>query len=82
MRTKTFYRMRSLAVRNGKTSFINLELEFEGKRAYVIWDSIALGAYLLKARLEIDPELLLKDTGREWDYLYRGKVVLPRPENN
>jgi hypothetical protein len=81
MRLK-MYKMRSLTVTNGRTSFINLNLEFEGKRAYVIWDSICLGSYLLKARLEIDPRLLLKDSGREWDYLYRGKLVLPRPENN
>jgi hypothetical protein len=84
MRTKMLkmYKMRGLAVNNGKTSFINLNLEFEGKRAFVIWDSITLGSYMLKARLEIDPKLLLKDTGRDWDYLYRGKLVLPRPENN
>jgi hypothetical protein len=74
--------MRGLAVHHGQTSFSNFDLEFEGKRAFVIWDSITLGSYLLKARVEIDPNLLLKDTGREWDYLYRGKLVLPRPENN
>lgn len=81
MRAK-LYKMRGLAVRQGQTAFSNFDLEFEGKRAFVIWDSVTLGSYLLKARLEIDPNLLLKDTGREWDYLYRGKVVLPRPENN
>ncbi len=76
------YKMRGLTVRNGRTSFIDLDLEFEGRRAFVIWDSMTLGCYRLKARLEIDPNLLLKDNGREWDYLYRGKLVLPRPENN
>jgi hypothetical protein len=81
MRVKV-YRMRGLAVNRGKSSFSNFDLEFEGSRAFVIWDSITLGSYLLKARLEIDPNLLLKDSGREWDYLYRGKLVLPRPENN
>jgi len=81
MRIK-MYKMRGLAVKNGKTSFVNMDLEFEGQRAYVIWDSVTLGSYLLKARVEIDPKLLLKDTGREWDYLYRGTLVLPRPENN
>lgn len=81
MRVK-MYRMRGLAVNRGKTCFSNFDLEFEGERAFVIWDSVTFGSYLLKARLEIDPNLLLKDTGREWDYLYRGKLVLPRPENN
>ncbi len=81
MRLK-MYKMRSLAVENGKTAFVSLKLEFDGKRAFVIWDSVSLGAFMLKARMEIDPRLLLKDTGRDWDYLYRGKLVLPRPENN
>jgi len=81
MRVK-MYKMRGLTVKNGRPSFVNLDLEFEGKRAYVIWDSVILGAYLLKARLEIDPGLLLKDSGREWDYLYRGKLELPKPELN
>ena len=81
MRVK-MYKMRGLTVRNGMPSFVSFDLEFEGKRAFVIWDSITLGSYLLKARLEIDPELLLKDAGREWDYLYRGKLELPRPELN
>lgn len=76
------YKMRGLTVKNGSPSFVNLNLEFEGKRAFVIWDSVVLGSYLLKARLEIDPGLLLKDVGREWDYLYRGKLELPRPELN
>ncbi len=76
------YKMRGLTVRDGRPSFVNLDLEFEGKRAFVIWDSVTLGCYLLKARLEIDPTLLLKDAGRGWDYLYRGKLELPRPELN
>lgn len=81
MRVKN-YKMRGLTVRNGRPSFVNLNLEFEGRRAFVIWDSVILGSFLLKARLEIDPGLLLKDAGREWDYLYRGKLELPRPELN
>ncbi|HEY5910393.1 MAG TPA: hypothetical protein VJA21_07290 [Verrucomicrobiae bacterium] len=76
------YKLRGLTVRDGQPSFINLSLEFEGARAFVIWDSMTLGCYLLKARLEIDPNLLLKDAGRDWDYMYRGKLVLPRPELN
>jgi len=76
------YKMRGLTVKNGRPSFVNLDLEFEGSRAFVIWDSVIFGAYLLKARLEIDPGLLLKDSGRGWDYLYRGKLELPRPDLN
>ncbi len=76
------YKMRSLALDHGKNTFVDLHLEFEGKRAFVIWDSVALGEYELKARLEIDPRLLEKASGRGCDFLYRGEVVLPRPENN
>ena len=56
--------------------------EFEGKRAFIIWDSVPLGHYELKARLEINPRLLQKAEDNGWDYFYRGKLVLPRPENN
>lgn len=81
MRGKMF-KLRSLTVDNGKPAFRDLELEFEGERAFVIWDSITLGAFLLKARLEINPELLQAGGGRGCDYYYRGELVLPRPENN
>ncbi len=81
MRIKLF-KMRSLAVDNGKTACVDLNLEFEGERAYVVWDSITLGEYKLKARVEIDPELLQKAGGRGCDYYYRGQLVLPQPENN
>lgn len=67
---------------HGKTAFIDLDLEFEGKRAFVIWDSITIGSYLLKARVEIDPELLTEASERGCDYVYCGEVVLPRPEFN
>jgi hypothetical protein len=76
------YRMRSLAMENGTRSFIDLDLEFEGVRAFVIWDTITLGEFQFKARLEIDPTLLQKDAGDAWDFLYRGDLVLPRPQNN
>jgi hypothetical protein len=69
-------------VAKGKLECIDLDLEFDGKRAFVIWDSITLGDYLLKARVEIDPELLHADSGRGCDYIYRGELVLPNPENN
>jgi hypothetical protein len=81
MRLK-LYRIRSLTVENGKTAFIELDLEFEGNRAFVIWDSIPVGTFLLKARVEIDPTLLQTSGGRGCDYLYCGELVLPRPQNN
>lgn len=81
MRSKT-YRIRSLALTQGQNTFIDLSLEFEGKRAFVIWDSVSLGDYQLKARVEIDPTLLQKAEDDASDYFYRGKLVLPRPESN
>jgi hypothetical protein len=74
--------MRGLTLRNGKQATIELDLEFEGNRAFAIWDSVSLGAYELKARLELNPRLLKKDSSRSCDFVYRGKLVLPRPENN
>ncbi|HLH55299.1 MAG TPA: hypothetical protein VKY92_16985 [Verrucomicrobiae bacterium] len=76
------YKVRGRAVGQGKTELIDLDLEFDGKRAFVIWDSISLGGYLLKARVEIDPQLLHAHCGRGLDYVYRGELILPRPENN
>ncbi len=76
------YRMRSLTVEDGQTTSIDLEIEFEGDRAFVIWDSITFGKFRLKARVEIDPSLLQRDPERGCDYLYRGRLVLPRPEDN
>ncbi len=76
------YKMRSLTVSKGKTAFVDLNLEFEGNRAYVVWDSITFGEFLLKARVEIDPALLQEDAEPDCDFIYRGQLVLPRPENN
>ncbi len=81
MRVK-MYKMRGLAVANGRNSFVELDVEFEGKRAFIIWDSVTVGNYQIKARLEIDRKLLQKAEGRGCDFLYRGELVLPRPENN
>jgi hypothetical protein len=81
MRAKS-YKVRGRAVAKGKLEFIDLDLEFDGKRAFVIWDSISVGDYLLKARVEIDPQLLHADSGRGCDYVYRGELVLPNPANN
>jgi hypothetical protein len=81
MQVKLF-RMRSLAHGKSGKAFAEFDLEFEGKRAFVIWDSITLGNYRLKARVEIDPRLLQADAGRGCDYFYRGELVLPHPEHN
>jgi hypothetical protein len=76
------YKMRGRSVDNGKTTVIDVELEFEGKRAFVVWDSFTLGTLQFKARVEIDPALLQAAAGRGCDYFYRGELVLPRPQNN
>jgi hypothetical protein len=73
--------MRSL-VDNGKKSFVDLDLEFEGRRAFVVWDSIAVRGFTLKARVEIDPALLQVGAGRGCDFIYRGALVLPNPAHN
>ena len=76
------YKMRSLAVEKGKTTSVDVSLEFEGQRAFVIWDSVTFGGLRLKARVEIDPALLQKGAGPHCDFFYRGRLVLPHPENN
>ncbi len=81
MRVK-LYKMRSLALDHGKNTFVDLHLEFDGERAFVIWESVALGEYELKARMEIDPGLLQDAASPGCDFFYRGELVLPRPENN
>ena len=81
MRTKT-YKMRSHTAEEGKNATVDLPLEFEGKRAFAIWDSITFGNLKFMARVEIDPDLLQKGDYREFDYFYSGQLVLPRPENN
>jgi hypothetical protein len=81
MRTKT-YKMRSRAAGTGQASSIDLPLEFEGTRAFAIWDSIKFGNLQFKARVEIDPTLLQKSEKLGCDYYYNGQLVLPRPENN
>jgi hypothetical protein len=81
MRVKS-YKMRGLTLKNGKPAAIEMALEFEGSRAFAIWDSVSLGAYELKARVELNPKFLKKDTSLSCDFVYRGKLVLPRPEDN
>lgn len=71
--------MRNLKVSDG-SGFVDLDLEFEGQRAFVVWDAIPVGTFMLKARVEIDPALLRKGKGR--DFIYGGTLVLPQPQNN
>ena len=81
MRLK-LYKMRSLTVANGKNTLVDLHLEFDGKRAFAIWESIPVGNFELKARVEIDPTLLHKVGGDTCDFFYRGELSLPRPQDN
>lgn len=76
------YKMRSTTVNGGKTSVVDVNMEFEGTRAFVIWESVPLGHYQLQARLEIDPRLLQRVQHHGCDYLYHGELILPRPEDN
>jgi hypothetical protein len=80
MRAKS-YRVRGQAKAKGKVEF-DLALEFEGKRAFVVWESISFGNYQLKARVEIDPKFLRAEPGPKSDFIYNGELVLPNPENN
>ena len=81
MRVKS-YKMRGLTLRNGKNTFVDLDLEFEGTRAFAIWDSICVGNYELKARLELDPKCLKKVASDYCDFEYKGELILPQPQNN
>jgi len=76
------YRMRGLTLKNGHNTVIDLDLEFDGKRAFAIWDSVSVGNYELKARVEIDPARLKKITEDCCDFFYGGELVLPQPQNN
>ena len=76
------YKLRSMSVENGVRTCVELPLEFEGERAFVIWDSVRLGSYKFKARLEIDPHLLQKTQPNALEFLYSGHLELPRPQNN
>ena len=76
------YIMQSMAMNRGKKSPVKLPVEFEDKRAFVVWDSLVLGNFELKARVEINPSLLMPTTTSGCDFVYRGRLVLPRPEDN
>lgn len=74
--------MRSFALAKGKKTFFNLRLEFEGDRAFVVWDVVNCGDYEFKTRFEIDPKRLRRARCRECDYVYNGQLDLPRPQDN
>jgi len=76
------YKIRSYTSEQGKIDSIEMDLEFEEERAFVIWDSVIIGGLTLKARVEIDPLLLHKEPGSGFIFCYRGDLVLPKPENN
>ncbi len=61
---------------------VDLPLEFEGKRAFIIWDSVTVGDYQFLARIEINPRYLKKIRGRTSDYAYTRELSLPRPQDN
>jgi hypothetical protein len=76
------YKLRHAAQKNGKKSAVDLPLEFEGKRAFVVWDSLMMGNYQFKARVEINPRLLKRSSRGGSEFRYRGRLVLPQPEQN
>jgi hypothetical protein len=76
------YTMRSVALADGRSTLVNLHLEFEGARAYVVWDSVTLRDYEFKTRVEINPKPLRKAGAHGCDFFYRGRLELPRPQDN
>ncbi len=76
------YTLRHAAPKNGQKAAIDLPLEFEGDRAFVVWDSLTVGNYEIKARVEINPRLLKRASRGGSEFDYRGRLVLPRPEQN
>lgn len=76
------YKLRTLAEQDGEVAPVDLDLEFENDRAYVVLDTVPLGTYQFKARIEIDPNLLEPLGRAPCDFAYNGTIVLPRPEDN
>jgi hypothetical protein len=74
-------KIRRRRFRKRKISIINLDIEFEGRRAFAICDRVPVGHYEFKVRLELDPRLLEKVAGRRV-FVYHGEVPLPKPEEN
>ena len=65
----------------GKCACHLYQLQIEGDRAFLVWDSVILGGEELVTRMELNPQLIHKDPTREI-YYYRGILELPQPENN
>ena len=74
--------MRGFAVENGKDRIVEMEIEFEGERAFAVWDTVTLGTYEFKARVELDATLLQRAIGQSHEFEYRGQLILPRPQDN
>jgi len=74
--------MRGFAVEDGKDRIVEMEIEFEGHRAFAVWDTVRFGRYEFKARVELDATLLQKAIGQPHEFEYRGPLVLPRPQDN
>ena len=74
--------MRGFAVENGKDRLVEMEIEFEGNRAFAVWDTVTCGRYEFKARVELDATLLQRAIGQSHEFEYRGQLVLPRPQDN
>jgi hypothetical protein len=68
--------------RDGKKALKEFQLEFEGTRAYLVWDTFNIGRLLFRARVELNPRLLRKLDKQSSKYYYRGKITLPHPEDN
>jgi hypothetical protein len=66
----------------GNDALKDFPLEFEGTRAYLVWDTVSVGNLLLKARVELNPKFIRRLDGRGYHYYYRGRITLPCPENN
>ena len=75
-------KMRSLTTGDSSELSASLDIKFEGKRASVIWDSITVGDFYFRARLEIDLKWLRKAERPSGEYLHCGNLVLPRPDPN
>lgn len=81
MRSQRF-KVQGLTLHKGQGKVFDLPLEFEGDRAFVIWDTARSGNLVLETRVEIDPGLLQKLENCGCDFFYCGHLMLPRPEAN
>ena len=66
----------------GKKILMHFPLDFEGTRAYLVWETFKVGKQIFTARVEVNPRLLRRIAGKSSNYSYRGKITLPQPENN